>query len=109
MREIKKTYSRIVISENTQNKSLETLISMKFDTECNETTPAMSFHRFHDYYEILTRMTSESRPVPSQTSFLFHKKNKTKQNKTKQKGQIWNISDLYKDGDHRGPCRFNFT
>ena len=39
MREIKKTDYKIVISENTPNKVLETFISMKFDTECTETTP----------------------------------------------------------------------
>ena len=47
MRKIKKTDYKVVISENNQNQVLETFISMKFDAECNETTPAISFHRFH--------------------------------------------------------------
>ena len=62
MRKIKKTDSKIVISENTQNKILETFISMKFDTECNETTPAIIFNLFHDYYKILTK---HERAVPT--------------------------------------------
>ena len=41
MREIKKTDSEIVIFENNQNQVLETFISMKFDAENNETTPAI--------------------------------------------------------------------
>ena len=48
MREIKKTDSEIVIFENNQNQLLETFISMKFDAECNETTPAILFPRFHE-------------------------------------------------------------
>ena len=47
MRKIKKTDYKVVISENNQNQLLETFISMKFNAECNETTPAISFHRFH--------------------------------------------------------------
>ena len=47
MRKIKKTDYKVVISENNQNQVLETFISMKFDAECNETTPAISLHRFH--------------------------------------------------------------
>ena len=57
MREIKKTDSRIVNSENTQRKVLETFISMKFDTELNETIPAIIFHRFHGYCKIITKIT----------------------------------------------------
>ena len=67
MREIKKTDSRIVISLNNQNKVPETFISMKFDAECNETTPEIVLHRFHEEYENLTKMTSESRPITSQS------------------------------------------
>ena len=55
MRNIKKTDSRIVISENTQSEVLETFIIMKSDTECNETTPAIIFHIFHEYYKIFTK------------------------------------------------------
>ena len=48
MREIKKTDFKIAISENTQNKMMETFISMKFDAECNETTPEIALYRFHE-------------------------------------------------------------
>ena len=57
MRRIKKTYSKLVISENNQNQDLETFISMKSDAGCNETTPAISFDRFHENSEILTKIT----------------------------------------------------
>ena len=59
MRKIKNPDSRIVISENNQNQVLETFISMKFDAECNETTPAIILHRFHEDYEMFTKMTSK--------------------------------------------------
>ena len=48
MREIQKTGSEIVIFEKNQNQILETFICMKFDTELNETTPAISIDRFHE-------------------------------------------------------------
>ena len=48
MRQIKKTVSKNVISDKNQNPILETFISMKYDTECNETTPAIVFYRFHE-------------------------------------------------------------
>ena len=83
MRKIKKTDSKIVISENTQNKVLETFISMKFDTECNETTPEIIFHRFHEYYKILTKMTSKSWSRSTQIVKL-----------EKKQGQIWNQRPL---------------
>jgi hypothetical protein len=41
MRKIQKTDYEIVISENNQNRVLETFISIKFDAENNETTPAI--------------------------------------------------------------------
>ena len=74
MREIKKTDSKIVISENHQNKVLETLIFMKFDAGCNETNPEIVEYRFHEDYEILTKMTSKSRPVTSKM-LKFEKNN----------------------------------
>ena len=41
----------IMIRKNNQNQFLETFISIKFDAECNETTPAISFGRFYeDFY-----------------------------------------------------------
>ena len=33
-------------------------ICIKMDAECNETTPAIAFDRFHEYVEIFTKMTS---------------------------------------------------
>ena len=59
MRDIKKTDSKIVISENEQNQVLKTFTSMKSDSECNETTPAIIFRRCHEDYEIITEMTSK--------------------------------------------------
>ena len=59
MREVKKTDSRILISENTQNKVLETFISMKSDAECDEITPEIILYRFDEHYEIPTEMTSK--------------------------------------------------
>ena len=43
-----------MIRKKNPNLFLETLISMKFDAECNETTPAISFDRFHEDSKILT-------------------------------------------------------
>ena len=48
MREFKKTAANIVITENNQNKILETFISMKSHAECYENVPAISFGRFHE-------------------------------------------------------------
>ena len=48
MRKIKKTGAEIVILENNHNQVLEMSISMKFDAECNETTPGISFLQFHE-------------------------------------------------------------
>ena len=56
--------SEIVISENNHNQFLETFISIKFDAICNETAPAISFHRIHGDPEILSKMMSEKGPVP---------------------------------------------
>ena len=55
MREIQKTGSRIVISENTQNEVLETRIYIKMDAESNETAPAILFIRFHKDSEMFTK------------------------------------------------------
>ena len=73
MRKIKKTDSKILISENNQNKILETFISMKFDAECNETILDIVLYRFHEDYDILTKMTSKNRPMSSQI-FKLNKK-----------------------------------
>ena len=51
MRKIKITGSEIVIFENNQNQVLEMFMAMKFDAECNETTPAIIIHRWHEDYE----------------------------------------------------------
>ena len=55
MRKIQKTGSEIVISGNNQNRVLETCMSIKFDTENNETTPAIVFLQFHEDLEIYTK------------------------------------------------------
>ena len=55
MRKIKKTDYEIMIFENNQNQVLETFISIKFDAECNETTPAILFIRFHEDFKIYTK------------------------------------------------------
>ena len=39
---------------------------MNFDAECNETTPAISFDRFHKYFDMFTKITQ----MPSQNCFL---------------------------------------
>ena len=43
----------IVTSENNQNPILGTFISVKYDTEYNESTLAIAFDRFHEDPEIL--------------------------------------------------------
>ena len=83
MREIKKTDSRIVISENNQNQDLEMFISMKFDAECNEITPEITFHKFHEDSEILTKMKSKVGRMSSEILKL-----------EKNQGQIWNQRPL---------------
>ena len=70
-------------------------MSMKSDAECNKTSVEIMLYRFDEYNEILTKMTSKSRRVTSKIVKL--KKNKDR----------YGISDLYKDGDRRGHCRFN--
>ena len=73
MRKIKKTGSEIVIFESNQNPVLETFISMKFDAESNETTPAISFLRFHEDFENYTKKASKK--WPRQTEIVeFEKK-----------------------------------
>ena len=61
---------------------------MKFDAECNETSPEIVLYRFHEDYESLTEMTSKSRPVASQIFKL-----------EKNQGQIYNQRRL----ERRGP------
>ena len=51
---------QIVISKNNQIQVLETTIAIKIDAECNETTPMTSFDRFHEDFENMTEMTSNS-------------------------------------------------
>ena len=51
------TDSTIAIWENQRNQVLETFISMNSDAECNETTLAIVFRRFHEDSEINTKMT----------------------------------------------------
>ena len=59
MSKTQKTVSEIVIFENNQNQDLESSIPMKFDAECNETTPAISLSRFHEDSEMFTKKTSK--------------------------------------------------
>ena len=77
MREIEKTYYKIVISEDTQNKTQETFISMKFDTECNETIHAIILYHFDEYNEIRTKMMSNSWSGTIQIVKLEKKKRRT--------------------------------
>ena len=58
MRKIKKTDCEIVIFENNQNQVLETFISMKFDAECNKTTPVIELYRCHEDSKILRNYDS---------------------------------------------------
>ena len=83
MREIQKTRSRIVISENTQNEVLETFIYIKMDVESNETTPAISFLRFHEDSEMFTK--NNIKKVSGSTQIVEIEKNQ---------GQIWNQRPL---------------
>ena len=59
---------------------------MKSDAECNETTPTISFDRFHEDSEIFAKMTSEVGPMSSQ---IF---------KLENQGQIWNQQPLKRRG-----------
>ena len=88
MTQIKKTGSEIVISEKNQNQDLETFISMRLDAECNETTPAIPFYRFHEDSTILAKMTSKVGRMSSEILKL-----------EKNQGQIWNQRPL----THRRP------
>ena len=54
MREMKKPDSK----NRNLNQVLETFISMKSETECNETAFAISFDRFHEVFMIFKKMTS---------------------------------------------------
>ena len=45
---MKKTDSKNREFRNYQNQVLHTCISMKSDAECNETTTAIAFDRFHE-------------------------------------------------------------
>ena len=83
MRKIEKTGSEIVIFENNQNQVLEMFMAMKFDAECNETTPAIIIHRFHEDYEIFTKKRRQTKSVSTQIVEL-----------EKKQGQIWNQRPL---------------
>ena len=83
MREILKTGSEIVISENTKNEVPETVIAMKCDAESNETTPAIILYRFHEDCEMFTKKDVKS--WSRRTLIVeFEKK----------QGQIWNQRPL---------------
>ena len=76
MRKIQKTDSEIVNFENNQNQILEMFISMKFGAECKKTTPAISFPRFHEDSEIVTKMTSKKSLEHPKSSSLKRNKNR---------------------------------
>ena len=76
MRRIQKTGSEIVISENNQNQDLETFVCMKSDAECNETTPEISIDRFHEDYEMITKMTSKQNVEHPKSSSLKRNKDR---------------------------------
>ena len=48
IKQIKKTGSEHRVCENNPNQILEPFISMKFDAECNATTPGMSVNQFYN-------------------------------------------------------------
>ena len=83
MRKIQKTGSEIVISENDQNRVMEMLICMKFDAECNETTPAILFLRVHDDSEMVTKKGVKKWSRETEIVEL-----------EKKQGQIWNQRPL---------------
>ena len=87
MRKIKKTDYEIVISGNNQNQVLETFISIKFDAECNETTPAIVFLRFHEDSEMFTK--NNIKKVSGSTQIVELEK---------KQGQIWNQRPLKRWG-----------
>ena len=75
-----------MIRTNNLNQFPETLISMEFDAECNETTPAISFDRFHEDFEIITEINQ----------ILFKKTSGQVSDVNPQKieAQIWNQRPL---------------
>ena len=64
----KKTGSRIVISENTQNEVLETFIDIKMDAESNETAPVIAFLRVHEDSEMSTKKSQKGFCVQPKSS-----------------------------------------
>ena len=76
MREIQKTGSKLLILENNQNQNLETLISRKFDAECNETTPAISIDRFHKDSKMFAKMSSKNSLEHPKSSSLKRNKDR---------------------------------
>ena len=83
MRKIQKTGSEIVIFENNQNQVLEMCMAMKFDAECNETTPAIISNRCHEDYEMFTENNIQKVSRTTQIVEL-----------EKKQGQIWNQRPL---------------
>ena len=72
-----------MIFENNQNQVLEMFMAMKFDAECNETTPAIIIHRFHEDSEMSTKK-SQKRSLRTTQIVELEKK----------QGQIWNQRPL---------------
>ena len=73
----------MVIIENDQNQVLEMFISMKFDVESNETTPAIILYRFYEDYEMFTKKDVKSWSSRTQIVEL-----------EKKQRQIWNQRPL---------------
>ena len=71
------------MSENDQNQVLEMFISMKFDGESNETTPAIISYRFHEDSKMFTKKDVKSWSNTTQIVEL-----------EKKQGQIWNQRHL---------------
>ena len=69
---------------------------MKFDAEYNETTPAIVFNRFHEKYEIVTKMTSTvcGNPMISQT-YLKYRQNEDVESKRDTSLDILIILNLF--------------
>ena len=76
-----------MISENNLNQMLETFISIKIDAEYNETTPMMSFDRFHKDFTICLKNKAKhlTKKASRSTQIVELEKNQR---------QIWNQRPL---------------
>ena len=88
-----------MIPENNQNHNLDTFIAIKIDTENNETTPAISFDRIHEYFIKFTKNDAIFSPKLFQPQ---HKSSTEKRIRDK-----YGIGDLCLVGGRCGPCCLN--